>query len=121
MAKHIIEIDLDTLDPKTANPMDCIMALASRLGVRNLAKTYAGKLWEHKVDEQWLFAINANTEPVKTASGVEVEPFHVYVEYNGWPAAILTVRGEGTFAAGTAANVDTFNAAVIAAARGARV
>lgn len=114
------DYDLDSMDPTEMNPMECVFALAEQLGVTNLAKNYAGRLWEHKVDEQWMFAINANRVKVKTTSGVDVDPFHMYVEFNGWPAGVVGPSGEGEFAMGAAANVDTFNAAVIAAAKAAR-
>ncbi len=110
-------LDPHTMDPTTANPMECIMALAESLGVRQLSKTHAGQLWTHKVDEQWTFAVNANREPVKTVDGVPVDPFHVYVEFNGWPAAVISPTGDGVFAAGTAANVTAFNVAVLKAAQ----
>lgn len=53
--------------------------------------------------------------PVKCASGVEVDPFCIYFEFNGWPAGILSFASGGEFAAGTAANPDAFCAALEAA------
>ena len=41
-----------------------------------------------------------------------MQPFHTYIEYNGWPAGVLNPLGEGEFAAGTGANVESFVAAL---------
>lgn len=112
--------NLDTADSATAHPLECIIALAESLGISALAHTHAGRVWEHKVDDQWTVAINANRVKCTTKSGAAVDPFCAYVEYNGWPAAILTPDGEGTFAMGSAANVTAFCTAVIAAARAVR-
>lgn len=70
--------------------------------------------WEHDVDGRWWVAVNAHGEPVKCSHGVEVEPFRAYVEFDGWPAGVLTPDG-GEFAAGSEANEDTFIAALVAA------
>ena len=70
--------------------------------------------WEVQVDEQWWFAVNGQKLPVTCSHGVEIEPFHCFVEYNGWPAGIFTPYG-GEFAAGSAANEETFEAALKAA------
>ena len=40
-----------------------------------------------------------------------------YVEYNGFPAGLLTPMGDGCIAAGEAANEDTFIAALRRAAQ----
>ena len=106
---------------ESLNPMDCILVLAEKLGISNLAQTYKGRLWEHKVDDRWTFAVNANLEPYSTASGISVDPFHVYVEFNGWPAAVFHASGEGTFVAGSAANAAEFNAALLRAANAEQI
>lgn len=91
------------------------MMLAEHLGVSNLAQTYAGRCWEHKVDDRWWFAVNANRTSTACSRGDHVPPFHILIEFNGWPAAVLRVDGEGEFAAGEAANADAFNVAVLGA------
>lgn len=48
---------------------------------------------------------------VTTSGKTEVPAFHCYVEFNGWPAGLLSPY-DGTFAAGEAANEETFIAAL---------
>lgn len=43
--------------------------------------------------------------------GVTVEPFHCYIEFNGWPAGVVAPWG-GVIAAGDVANEAAFLAAV---------
>ncbi len=90
-----------------------IVDLALALGVRDIRKL--PECWEHKVDEHWTIAINGHDIPKlahKTISGkTEVPGFHCYVEFNGWPAGLLSPY-DGTFAAGSCANEDTFIAAL---------
>jgi len=75
--------------------------------------------WTRQIGKQWWVAINGHNEarPASSPNGAskelpfQVEPFHCYVEFNGWPAGILTPYG-GTLAAGEAANEDTLIAAI---------
>lgn len=103
----------------TINPgvMPHIFALCEKLGVENITQRYAGRCFEHQVDAQWFFAINANRVETKCSTGVSVPPMGIYVEYNGWPAAILDVTGSGEFVMGTAANEATFIEALQRAVR----
>lgn len=98
------------------HPVQSIVRLAERLGISSLATNYVGRCWEHQVDERWWFAINPNREPVECGHGVKVLPFNIYVEFNGWPAGVFTLDGDGEFAAGEAANEDAFIAALERAA-----
>ena len=66
--------------------------------------------WECQIDKQWLIAVNGHKQPMRWRD-ITVDPFHCYVEYNGWPAGIFTPYG-GTIAAGEGANEDTFIAAM---------
>lgn len=76
-------------------------------------------VWTRQIGEHWWIAVNGHDEtlpassPDGASSGVpfDVEPFHCYVEYNGWPAGVFTPMG-GTFAAGEAGNEETFVAAL---------
>jgi len=102
---------------------EAIANLAEALSVSNV-KDLPG-CWECKVDDRWWFAINAHTTPkaVKLSpSGVahKVDPFHCYVEFNGWPAGVFHLAGGGEFAQGTEANEDAFIDALVAAAERAR-
>lgn len=73
--------------------------------------------WECRLDEHWLVAMNGHPEPMETQlcpSPVTVQPFTVYVEFNGWPAGVFNMYS-GEFAAGSMANLDAFQAALIEA------
>ena len=73
------------------------------------------KIWELRLDKHWEFAVNghATKQKVTLGSGVqhEVEPYHAYVEFNGWPAGVFSPYG-GSFAAGELANEKAFCAAL---------
>ena len=73
--------------------------------------------WEHQVDEHWWIAVNGHPEPRLMQKHPElqpVQPFHAFIEWNGWPAGIMTAYG-GVIAAGECANEETFIAALRAA------
>jgi hypothetical protein len=106
-------------DNEPQDAAGAIAMLADALGVRDICNLPG--CWEHQVDEQWWIAVNGRRSPSKPSRGpTPIEPFHVYVEFKGWPAALFRIGGDGTFAAGTAANEDTFVAACVAAARKAK-
>ena len=75
--------------------------------------------WTRQIGKQWWVAINGHKEPKPASSpaGMSkelpymVQPFHCYVEFNGWCAADFNPRG-GAFAAGDAANETTFIEAI---------
>lgn len=64
-------------------------------------------LWIHQIDEHWLVKCNGHRE---TMEGVP--PYSWSFEYNGWPAGIRGVRGDGIICAGEAANEKTLKAAI---------
>ncbi len=66
---------------------------------------------EFAIDDQWWCALNGHRERTKCTRGAEVPSFHAYVEFNGWPAGVISPRG-GEFVAGAAANEDAFIAAL---------
>lgn len=82
-----------------------LCSLGMAMGAAPLNK-HAG-CWEHQVDGQWWLAVNGHKEAKTTSKGQSVEPFHCYVEYNGWPAGVFTPYG-GIIAAGEGANERTF-------------
>ncbi len=92
------------------NPFDAILAYAKRASVAAISQR-AG-CWEVDVDERWWFAVNGHITSQPCSRGPFVEPFDVYIEYNGWPAAVLDVNGSGEFAAGEVANAVAFVAAL---------
>lgn len=70
-------------------------------------------VYELAIDEHWKVAINGHREPGEYA-GARVEPFHVVVEFNGWPAGFFGPCG-GIIAAGELANETTLIEAIKAA------
>jgi hypothetical protein len=88
--------------------------LAAALGVANINRLPG--CWEHAIDAHWTIAVNGHQQPIKTSTGVEVAPFNVWVEFNGWPAGYFDASG-GTLAAGEAANEVTFCEALRGAIR----
>lgn len=99
----------------------CAMAdLCIALGEHPLHK-HEG-CWEHQIDEHWWIALNGHPEKrlMRKLPHMEpLEPFHAYVEWNGWPAGIITAFG-GILCAGECANEDTFIAALRAATERAK-
>jgi len=64
--------------------------------------------WEHQVDDNWFIAANGHREPTKCTKGITVQPFHCYVEWNGFPAGEFHPIEGGFIAMGQLANEDTF-------------
>ena len=81
-------------------------------GVRSLADRPG--LWEVQIDEHWWIALNPHDEKLKCSHGADVSFGHCYIEWNGWPAGMITPY-DGIIAAGALANEDSFIAAVKAA------
>lgn len=83
------------------------------MGARDINKKPG--CYESQVDDHWWFAINPHGETYKCSRGASVPGLHVYVEFNEFPAGIISAYG-GVLAAGEAANEQTFIAALRAAA-----
>ncbi len=64
------------------------------------------KIWEHQIDRHWFIKINGYSKQVNG-----IPPYNMFIEFNGYPAGILSPF-DGTIAAGTEANEDTFIEAV---------
>jgi len=88
-----------------------IAKLCEALGVSHINKLDG--CWEYKLDDNWFIAVNGHRKAMK-ANGVTVQPFHCYVEFNGWPAGDLSPFG-GWIAADAEANEDAFIQALKAA------
>jgi hypothetical protein len=86
------------------------------LGVKNI-KDFEGA-WIQKVDDQWIFAVNGKDEALEVRPegtiGASLKFGHAAIWFNGWLAGIITPYS-GEFAAGSAANEDSFIAALDAA------
>ena len=65
-----------------------ITELGIALGAAPLSK-FAG-CWEHSLGDRWFIAVNGHRTPTKTSTGLDVPPFHAYVEHGGWPGGLLT-------------------------------
>jgi hypothetical protein len=100
---------------------NAVINLALALGVREICKM--PECWEHRVDEHWTIAVNGHNEPKfaeQTTSGkTEVPPFHCYVEFNGFPAGLISPY-DGILCAGSVANENAFIAALEKAAERAK-
>lgn len=99
------------------NAMDLIAQLAIKHDAGPLYK-HDG-CWEHQVDSRWWIAVNGHKQPMPCSHGPEVEPYHAYIEFNGWPAGIINPF-EGTLATGEAANEQTLCEALEKAIAGDR-
>lgn len=86
-----------------------VVDLGLALGAQPLHRHPA--CWECQVDEQWRVSMNGHRNPQKTTTGHEVPPFECLVEFNGFPAGLLSPF-DGVIAAGAAANEDAFITAV---------
>ena len=86
-----------------------IAGLAKRLGIASI-KDVDG-CWEYQIDSAWWMAVNGHSVPVKCSKAHSVPAYHAYLEYNGWPAGIISPFG-GVIADGTGANEDSFIAAL---------
>ena len=89
-----------------------VVELAIALGVHR-ADQLPG-LWEYTVDEQWRVRLNPHDDERE-----RIPPFHVAIEFNGWPAGLVSPGG-GVIAAGEAANEEAFIVAVVAATERAK-
>ena len=101
-----------------------IIELAEHIGVQDI-KSF-GVPWTHFVDEHWTVAVNGqdrscgvyftNDNMPRHMDLDDLPRYHAAVWFNGWLAGIFSPVG-GTFAAGTAANEETFAAAIDAATK----
>lgn len=106
----------ETIGRPLSEAMCLVTELAAALHVQNIKKLPGP--WIHKIDEHWTIALNGTSQKQEATPPhcmtVELEQFHMAVWWNGWLAALLTPF-DGTFAAGSKANEDTFCEAVKAA------
>ena len=99
-------------------PLDTFWQLLCELAERTHAvplNQHPG-CWYIAIDAHWELAVNAQPRPsicnaFRSTHPIAVNPYHAYIEFNGWPAAILSPQ-RGEVAAGTAANITTLCAAI---------
>jgi hypothetical protein len=65
-------------------------------------------LWENKVDEHWV--VKCNGKPHKVDN---IPAFSWYIEFNGWPAGIMSIMGDGVLCAGEAGNEENLRQALL--------
>lgn len=82
-----------------------VAELAHILGVKNLNQSTG--CWEHQIDQSWTIRLNPHQE---TIDGIG--PFEMAISFNGWPAGLIHPTQGGIIAVGSAANENTFIAAV---------
>lgn len=86
-----------------------IVDLAHHRGARNLSAM--GKCWETDVDDSWWFAINATGKDLRCSKGVPVPARTAYVEFNGFPFALVS-PWTGVTGCGEVANEDSLIEAI---------
>lgn len=105
----------DTAEKACADMWRAVIDLAIATG----AAPITDKVWRYALDDKWTIAVNG----FKVETDL-IPPFHLAVEYNGWPAGIIACTGEGCVAAGEGANIwtlrDAAQAAVAALDAGAK-
>lgn len=65
-------------------------------------------LWVKEVDKTWTVKCNGHKERVDT-----IPPFSWYIEFNGWPAGVIGILGDGVLCAGEAGNEENLRAALL--------
>ncbi|MEQ6359450.1 hypothetical protein V7D15_07035 [Thermoanaerobacter thermohydrosulfuricus] len=81
-----------------------IFDLVLELAVKEEA-TPIETMWEKKLDEHWTIVVVG--ENMISYKGIELPPYHIYIEFNELPAGIIGVE-EGVIADGKNANVESF-------------
>ncbi len=91
--------------------------LIARLAIADedspITKFKPARCWHRRIDDHWEIWVNGHKEAKRGGpkEDIEVQPFHCYVEFNGFPAGIFSPFG-GAIAAGALANEETFAAAL---------
>jgi hypothetical protein len=88
----------------------CTLAL---IDIGPSGKWIKGTVWDSKqlLGDHWRCWINATDQNQEVANGYLIKPFHMYVEFNGWPAGICDPH-TGLICAGEAADVFTLRDAI---------
>lgn len=60
-----------------------------------------------KIDEHWTAKLNGTQEKIDDIDGLSW-----YIEYNGWPAGMFSILGDGFMADGTHGNEDALREAI---------
>lgn len=92
---------------------EALLAYATKDGTVPVSKLPG--LYHRKVDPRWEFWLNGRPLqlPVPDREETSLYPGEIYVEYQGWPFAIIDcATGEGFTGAGDVANLAAFVAAL---------
>lgn len=63
--------------------------------------------WHNVIDERWELKCNG-TEHRRDG----LEPYSWYIYFNGWPAGIISIAGEGVLCAGSEGNEENLRKAI---------
>jgi hypothetical protein len=104
----------DAVSAPVAEVWALVCELGVALGLRDLSAVPG--CWRHELADPrggtWAFALNPHAAPELIGdTATELPPFHMLVEWNGFPAGIVGPAG-GVIAAGALANEDTCIAAL---------
>lgn len=64
--------------------------------------------WCYKVNDQWEIKCNGQSTEVDN-----IPPYSWFITFNGWPAGVLSIMGEGVLCAGVAGNEEALRSALI--------
>lgn len=90
MKKHVCEL---------------LVELALQKGAKDAIKLPG--LFEMKIDNTWGAKMNPHDHEIES-----IPPYHWSLSFNGWPAGILHVMGDGVLCAGKAGNEKNLRAAL---------
>ena len=85
--------------------VETLMEYAIFLGAKRINELPG--LWENKINNQWTIKCNGHTEDIQG-----VPPFSWYIEYNGWPAGILSILGDWAIPAVNGLNEESLHKAI---------
>lgn len=64
-------------------------------------------IWTNKIDDHWTLKLNGQQEKISGVPGLSW-----FIEFNGWPAGIMSILGDGVLCAGAAGNEDNLRKAI---------
>lgn len=99
-----------------------LILLIADLAVADGVAPVRDKVWTRKLDKHWTIAVNGygSEQSVNLTCPTKIPACSVLIEFNGWPAGMLNLLGEGSIAAGEAANQATLREAIMSALRSKR-
>ena len=85
---------------------ELLMEYALSIGVKRINELPG--LWEHKIDDTWEVKCNGHNKTIGS-----VPPYSWSISYNGWPAGIMSITGEGILCAGEGGNEENLKEAIL--------